>query len=61
MPNNQLRGFQMGGQPDDLFIGAASYYSQFRRHCPSDVVTYLVNHCRLDGEGRLLDVGCGTG
>ena len=55
------RGFQLGGCRDDLFRGTAPYYTVYRRPYPKQVVDFLVERCRLDGRGRLLDAGCGTG
>jgi SAM-dependent methyltransferase len=55
------RGFQVGGQPGDLFKGTAPYYEAYRQPYPSLVVDHLVERCGLDGQGRLLDAGCGTG
>ncbi len=55
------RGFQAGGSPGDLFRAAAEDYARFRRPYPLPVVSHLVDRFGLDGKGRLLDVGCGTG
>jgi ubiquinone/menaquinone biosynthesis C-methylase UbiE len=55
------KGFQAGGDAMDLFRGAAPYYALFRRPPPCEVVQYLVERFDLNGRGRLLDVGCGTG
>jgi trans-aconitate methyltransferase len=55
------RGFQVGGQGGDLFAGAAVAYAIYRRPYPPPVVDALVERCSLDGRGRLLDAGCGTG
>jgi 2-polyprenyl-3-methyl-5-hydroxy-6-metoxy-1,4-benzoquinol methylase len=55
------RGFQIGGSSDDLFESAARYYAEYRRPYPAVVVNHLVSEFGLDGSGRLLDVGCGTG
>lgn len=55
------RGFQVGGQTGDLFAGTAAAYATYRRPYPPAVVTHLVERCGLDGHGRLLDAGCGTG
>jgi SAM-dependent methyltransferase len=50
-----------GGKPSELFRGTAGYYAQYRRPYPQDVVRYMVEAFRLDGHGRLMDAGCGTG
>ena len=55
------QGFQVGGRQVDLFRGTADYYAAYRRPYPQPVVDYLVKRCSLDGQGRLLDAGCGTG
>ena len=54
-------GFQKGGNGGDLFKGAASYYSEYRRAYPAPVLSYITEEFQLDGAGRLLDAGCGTG
>ncbi|NOU95816.1 methyltransferase domain-containing protein [Paenibacillus sp. LMG 31456] len=45
----------------DLFKGTAWYYSRYRPLYPSSLIRFLVNKFSLNGEGRLLDLGCGTG
>lgn len=45
----------------DLFKGTASYYSRYRPLYPSSLTRFLVDKFSLNGEGRLLDLGCGTG
>lgn len=45
----------------DLFKGTAWYYSRYRPLYPSSLIRFLVNKFSLSGEGRLLDLGCGTG
>jgi ubiquinone/menaquinone biosynthesis C-methylase UbiE len=44
-----------------LFLGAASYYAQYRPAVPADVIAFLKDRFALNGQGRLLDLGCGTG
>ena len=44
-----------------LFRGAASYYARFRRGYPDELLDLLADRAGLDGLGRLLDLGCGTG
>src|SRR3982074_2810857 len=46
---------------DDLFLGAAQYYERYRVPYPQEIFDWIVNEYRLDGCGRLLDGGCGTG
>jgi SAM-dependent methyltransferase len=53
--------FQIGGEKGDLFAGAAASYAVYRRPYLPQVVNALVERCGLDGHGRLLDAGCGTG
>jgi ubiquinone/menaquinone biosynthesis C-methylase UbiE len=45
----------------DLFAGTAAYYARFRPGYPEAFLTHVVNRFGLDGSGRLLDLGCGTG
>lgn len=62
MPDEGVtQGFRIGGRSGDLFKGAAPYYVAYRRPYPGPVVDYLIQRCGLDGHGRLLDAGCGTG
>ena len=44
----------------ELFAGTAPYYARYRRY-PDAMYDLLARECRLDGEARLLDLGCGTG
>ncbi|MBE9918093.1 class I SAM-dependent methyltransferase [Paenibacillus donghaensis] len=46
---------------DDLFKGTASYYAQYRPAYPSSLIRFIVDFFRLDGKGRMVDLGCGTG
>ena len=45
----------------DLFAGTAAYYARFRPGYPDEFLAQVVEHFGLDGTGRLLDLGCGTG
>jgi SAM-dependent methyltransferase len=45
----------------DLFTGTAWWYARYRPPLPPAFVDRLAERCRLDGGGRLLDLGCGTG
>jgi len=45
----------------DLFKETAGYYSRYRPLYPSSLIRFLVDKFSLDGEGRMLDLGCGTG
>ncbi|WP_175989457.1 hypothetical protein [Bacillus sp. Marseille-Q1617] len=44
-----------------LFEGTAGYFSKYRPLYPSFLVRFLVNRFSLNGEKRMLDLGCGTG
>jgi SAM-dependent methyltransferase len=52
-----------GGGASDLgrFAGTASYYARYRRPYPPEFFAEIVTRCGLDGQGRLLDLGCGSG
>ncbi|MGW4090253.1 methyltransferase domain-containing protein [Nocardia sp. NPDC004750] len=49
------------GVTDDLFAGATWHYARYRPDSPRRFFDELVRRLRLDGAGRLLDLGCGTG
>ncbi|WP_019586053.1 class I SAM-dependent methyltransferase [Deinococcus apachensis] len=44
-----------------LFAGTAPYYARYRPGYPDAVLGRLRAAFNLDGSGRLLDLGCGTG
>lgn len=44
-----------------LYEGTAGYYSRYRPKYPPSLVRILRERFRLDGTGRLLDLGCGPG
>ncbi|MDP9180630.1 MAG: class I SAM-dependent methyltransferase [Chloroflexota bacterium] len=46
---------------ETLFAGAAPYYARYRVPYPQPVIDDIVSHYKLDGTGRLLDLGCGPG
>lgn len=45
----------------DLFQGAVSYYARYRIPYPETLLAEIRNRAGISGEGRLLDLGCGTG
>jgi SAM-dependent methyltransferase len=45
----------------ELFAGTADCYRRFRPPYPSEAFDWIAAQHRLDGTGRLLDCGCGTG
>jgi ubiquinone/menaquinone biosynthesis C-methylase UbiE len=45
----------------DLFKGAAPYYDRYRAPYAVDAIDFVVDRLRLDGEARLIDLGCGPG
>ncbi|HEY9625625.1 MAG TPA: class I SAM-dependent methyltransferase [Crinalium sp.] len=44
-----------------LFEGAPHYYARYRPKYPVVLYDKLITELNLNGEGRLLDLGCGTG
>ena len=46
---------------EELFAGTAWYYARYRAPYPPELFAHVVEAFRLDGNGRLLDLGCGTG
>ncbi len=44
-----------------VFEGTAAYYRRGRKPYAPALADALAGHLRLDGQGRLLDVGCGPG
>lgn len=51
----------MSDQSPDLFASAAPYYSRYRPQYPEAFFQHVVERFDLNGAGRLLDLGCGTG
>lgn len=52
----------MPGTPaNSLFDGTAEYYERYRVPYPREAFDWIVREHELDGRGRLLDGGCGTG
>jgi ubiquinone/menaquinone biosynthesis C-methylase UbiE len=51
----------MNDHTPDLFAGTAAYYARFRPGYPDAFLTHVVERFGLNGQGRLLDLGCGTG
>ena len=45
----------------DLFKGTAPYYTRYRYHYSPEFFRQLAQRLQLNGQGRLLDLGCGTG
>lgn len=46
---------------ETLFAGSAAFYAAGRMPYPKELADALKGELRLDGGGRLLDVGCGPG
>lgn len=44
-----------------LFAGTAWYYARYRPGYPPELIDWIVERAALNGTGRLLDLGCGTG
>ncbi len=51
----------MSSNYTDLFKGTAHYYSRYRPAYPDAMIAHVIERFGLDGAGRLLDLGCGTG
>lgn len=51
----------MSSHYTDLFKGTAHFYSRYRPGYPDEMIACVVERFGLDGTGRLLDLGCGTG
>jgi ubiquinone/menaquinone biosynthesis C-methylase UbiE len=51
----------IGGSDDRLFAGTAWHYARYRPGYPPAVLDGVIQRLGLDGIGRLLDLGCGTG
>ena len=45
----------------DLYRGTARYYDRFRIPYPRALIDDLLRRAEVNGEGRLLDLACGTG
>jgi len=45
----------------DLYRGTARYYDRLRVPYPSALIEDLLGRAEVNGEGRLLDLACGTG
>src|SRR5205823_544443 len=45
----------------DAFKGTAWYYARYRPGYPEPLLQHVVDRFNLDGTGRLLDLGAGTG
>jgi ubiquinone/menaquinone biosynthesis C-methylase UbiE len=46
---------------DDVFEGTARYYAKYRPQYPTQLLNDIARRFELSGNGRLLDLGCGTG
>tara|TARA_R110002095_G_scaffold152237_4_gene132249 strand:+ start:283527 stop:284306 length:780 start_codon:yes stop_codon:yes gene_type:complete len=46
---------------NDLFRGSVPYYSRYRVPYPEPLLTQILKRTDVSGQGRLLDLGCGTG
>src|SRR3990167_5583118 len=46
---------------DDVFEGTAQYYAKYRVRYLHELFDQIVETFRLEGKGKLLDLGCGTG
>lgn len=51
----------MSDYGSELFQGTASFYSKYRPLYPSPLVRFLIHRFSTNGDGTMLDLGCGTG
>lgn len=58
---NRSIGQLPSGSDSSLYASAADYYARYRPPYPQAVFDWIAQRFHLDGVGRLLDVGCGTG
>ena len=56
-----MDGWETWSWDESLFAGAASYYEQGRLPYAPGLADAFAHSLALDGQGRLLDVGCGPG
>jgi SAM-dependent methyltransferase len=54
-------GWEQWQWDETLFAGAAQYYQRGRTPYAESLVDVMADALRLDGRGRLLDMGCGPG
>jgi SAM-dependent methyltransferase len=59
--NATAGGWETWSWDESLFAGAAEYYEQGRLPYAPGLADALARSLALDGQGRLLDVGCGPG
>ena len=45
----------------NIFKGTAWYYARYRRPYPKEIFEKIISYYSLNGMGRLVDLGCGTG
>ncbi|MFC2069662.1 class I SAM-dependent methyltransferase [Chloroflexota bacterium] len=48
-------------ETDNLFTGTAYYYARYRPDYPEQVIRLLMKKFNLNGNSKVLDLGCGTG
>ncbi|MEU2092294.1 class I SAM-dependent methyltransferase [Nocardia beijingensis] len=52
---------QLDSSDDGLFAGTAWHYARYRPGYPQEFLDDMIERLDLDGTGRLLELGCGTG
>jgi len=51
----------LSAKRENIFQSSAGYYTEFRKPYPQRIFDLARDKFQLDGQGDLLDVGCGTG